>query len=216
MSSSPSWSGPQKDKESNSRSRRHQQSDSRDARGKLQRYVSLQEIKAAEASKQAPLGIALDVNRQKAEEHEHNSLQHLAHRPSMLSGNNHSNVLGLNMRLFATSTGDSLESNKFEESVEMNEATDVERGVLDSRQGLTLPEGDQLCNVSGGFRPQPKLDKEQQTDVKMRALRDQKENFDNLVRNFDFIREVVRKYMRLDISCGYKHAYDQRQKEKIN
>ena len=170
MSSSPSWSGPQKDKESNSRSRRHQQSDSRDARGKLQRYVSLQEIKAAEASKQAPLGIALDVNRQKAEEHEHNSLQHLAHRPSMLSGNNHSNVLGLNMRLFATSTGDSLESNKFEESVEMNEATDVERGVLDSRQGLTLPEGDQLCNVSGGFRPQPKLDKEQQTDVKMRAL----------------------------------------------
>ena len=41
-------------------------------------------------------------------------------------------------------------------------------------------------------------------------------NFDNLVRNFDFIREVVRKYMRLDISCGYKHAYDQRQKEKIN
>lgn len=51
MGSSPSWSGPQKDKESNSRSRRHQQSDSRDAHGKLQRYVSLQEIKAAEASK---------------------------------------------------------------------------------------------------------------------------------------------------------------------
>ena len=50
----------------------------------------------------------------------------------------------------------------------------------------------------------------------MRHVREQKDGFDNIVQNFDYIREVVRKYMRLDISSGYKHAYDQKQKDKIN
>ena len=47
-------------------------------------------------------------------------------------------------------------------------------------------------------------------------LDEQQERYDILLNNFQFLREVVRKYMRLDISSGYKHEYDCKQKNKIN
>ena len=69
--------------------------------------------------------------------------------------------------------------------------------------------------VSGRFEQVVPSEQEQQTDLTINMMSEQEEYLDNLVHNFDFIREVVRKYMRLDISSGYKHAFDQRQKEKI-
>ena len=65
-------------------------------------------------------------------------------------------------------------------------------------------------------RSSHRCDQAQQTDVTMRAMREEKAAFDNIVHNFEYIREVVRKYMRLDLSSGYRHTYDQKQKDKIH
>lgn len=98
---------------------------------------------------------------------------------------------------------ENLQSHNFDESVDMPDFSDIEKKIS---QKMLIYEN----------RPSHKCDQAQQTDLNLRAMSEQKEGFDNLVRNFDFMREVVRKYMRLDISSGYKHAYDQKQKDKIN
>lgn len=96
-----------------------------------------------------------------------------------------------------------LPSQDFDQSEDMPDFSDIEKKIS---QKMQIYES----------RPREKCDQAQQTDLRLRAMYEQKEGFDNLVRNFDFMREVVRKYMRLDISSGYKHAYDQKQKDKIN
>ena len=92
---------------------------------------------------------------------------------------------------------DNLPPEKFEESF-----SDIEKKISQKMQSYEN-------------RQNQRCERAQQTDMTMRHIREQKDGFDNIVQNFDYIREVVRKYMRLDISSGYKHAYDQKQKDKI-
>lgn len=195
VTSSPSWKYLRKGEES-SKAPPQEDPPEGDSLSKLQRYVSLQEIKTTDQN-QPSLQSTLEVTLQQQQD-SNESIQ----KPETNTTSSHK-VAG-SSRHSPEFEFENLQPDKFEESVlDMPDLADIERKVS---QKMQIYEAKQS----------QRREQAQQTDLTVRRIREQKDSFDNMVQNFDYIREVVRKYIRLDISSGYKHTYDQKQKDKIN
>ena len=68
--------------------------------------------------------------------------------------------MGPNTRLFATSSGNSLEeldSNKYIESTEMIQTKNLEKQDINFDRDGAFPDDDHLCNISGSFNHMRKM-----------------------------------------------------------